>query len=111
MDKLFCFAQSMSSGKILGVFHDRRDSKWIVNFKKNIASAFQANYKGTAVTDETDSLSKHKSHYRLDTCRKFNFHRNQLKLDIQHHNIILKIKKIKNSLKAIFNKIWPKNKG
>uniref|UniRef100_A0A1X7TWI0 Vitellogenin domain-containing protein n=2 Tax=Amphimedon queenslandica TaxID=400682 RepID=A0A1X7TWI0_AMPQE len=64
MDKLFCFAQSMSSGKILGVFHDRRDSRWVVNFKKSIASAFQANYEGTAVTNETDSQSNHKSHYR-----------------------------------------------
>ena len=67
MDKLFCFAQSISSGEILGVFHDRREAKWVVNFKKNIASAFQANYKGTAVRNETDSQSKHRSHYRLDT--------------------------------------------
>ena len=64
--KLFCFAQSILSGKILGVFHDKREEKWVVNFKKNIASAFQANYEGTAVTDETDSQSKHKSHYRFD---------------------------------------------
>ena len=63
-NKWFCFAQSMSSGKVLGVFHPKVEEGWIVNFKKSIASAFQANYKGTTVTNETDSQSRHTSHYK-----------------------------------------------
>lgn len=64
LGKWFCFVQSTSSGAILGVFHAQKEENWIVNFKKNIASTFQANYKGTAVATETDSQSKHKSHYK-----------------------------------------------
>ena len=63
MDGWFCFAQSSTSGKVLGVFHDTKEKEGIVNFKKSIASAFQANYEGTTVTNETDSQSKHTSHY------------------------------------------------
>ena len=64
MNKWFCFAQSTSSGKIIKVFHPSDEKEWIVNFKKSIASAFQANYKNTEVADETDSQSRHKSHYK-----------------------------------------------
>uniref|UniRef100_A0A1X7TF72 Vitellogenin domain-containing protein n=1 Tax=Amphimedon queenslandica TaxID=400682 RepID=A0A1X7TF72_AMPQE len=64
LGRWFCFVQSSTTGKIRDVFHDKRDSEWVVNFKKNIASAFQANYKGSAVTNETDSQSNHKSHYK-----------------------------------------------
>ena len=64
LDKWFCFAQSSKTGKILGVFHPKEEKEWIVNFKKSIASTFQANYRGTPVTTETDSQSKHKSHYK-----------------------------------------------
>ncbi|XP_019852446.1 PREDICTED: uncharacterized protein LOC109582237 [Amphimedon queenslandica] len=65
LDKWFCFAQSTSSGKVLGVFYGKGEEEWVVNFKRSIASAFQANYKGTAVTNETDSQSNHTSHYKL----------------------------------------------
>ena len=65
LDKWFCFAQSTSSGKVLGVFYGKGEEEWVVNFKKSIASAFQANYEGTAVTNETDSQSNHTSHYKL----------------------------------------------
>ena len=65
LDKWFCFAQSTSSGKVLGVFYGKGEEEWVVNFKKSIASAFQANYEGTAVTNETNSQSKHTSHYKL----------------------------------------------
>ena len=64
LNKWFCFAQSTSSGKIIKVFHPSDEKEWIVNFKKSIASAFQANYKNTEVADETDSQSRHKSHYK-----------------------------------------------
>uniref|UniRef100_A0A1X7UPJ7 Vitellogenin domain-containing protein n=1 Tax=Amphimedon queenslandica TaxID=400682 RepID=A0A1X7UPJ7_AMPQE len=63
LDKWFCFAQSSKTGKILGVFYPKKEKEWIVNIKKSIASTFQANYKGTTVATETDSQSKHKSHY------------------------------------------------
>ena len=64
MHKFFCFAQSTSSGKVLGVFYPKREKEWVVNIKRSIASAFQANYKETPVANETDSQSKHKSHYK-----------------------------------------------
>ena len=65
LDKWFCFAQSTLSGKVLGVFYGKEEEEWVVNFKKSITSAFQANYEGTTVTNETDSQSKHMSHYKL----------------------------------------------
>ena len=65
LDKWFCFAQSTSSGKVLGVFYGKGEEEWVVNFKKSITSAFQANYEGTTVTNETDSQSNHTSHYKL----------------------------------------------
>ncbi|XP_019853201.1 PREDICTED: uncharacterized protein LOC105313049 [Amphimedon queenslandica] len=64
LDKWFCFAQSSKTGKISGVFYPKKEKEWIVNIKKSIASTFQANYKGTTVATETDSQSKHKSHYK-----------------------------------------------
>ena len=63
MSKWFCFAQS-TTGKILGVFHPKNEDREIVNFKKAIASAFQANFRKTTERDERDSQSFHRSHYR-----------------------------------------------
>ena len=63
MDKWFCFAQSSMSGRVLEVFHAKEEKDWIVNFKKSIASAFQANYEGKTIVNETDSQSIHTSHY------------------------------------------------
>lgn len=63
MSKWFCFAQS-TTGKILGVFYPKNEDNEIVNFKKSIASTFQANFKGTTEEDEGDSQSFHRSHYR-----------------------------------------------
>ena len=63
MSKWFCFAQS-TSGKILGVFHPKNENREIVNFKKVIAAAFQANFRETPEECEGDSQSFHRSHYR-----------------------------------------------
>lgn len=63
MSRWFCFAQS-TTGKILGVFYPKNEDVEIVNFKKSIASTFQANFKGTTEEDEGDSQSFHRSHYR-----------------------------------------------
>ena len=63
MSKWFCFAQS-TTGKILGVFHPKNEENEIINFKKSIAAAFQANFKGTSEEDEGDSQTFHHSHYK-----------------------------------------------
>ena len=63
MSKWFCFAQS-TTGKILGVFHPKNEENEIINFKKTIAAAFQANFKGTTEEDEGDSQTFHHSHYK-----------------------------------------------
>uniref|UniRef100_A0A1X7UU63 Receptor expression-enhancing protein n=1 Tax=Amphimedon queenslandica TaxID=400682 RepID=A0A1X7UU63_AMPQE len=35
LDKWFCFAQSTSSGKVLGVFYGKGEEEWVVNFKRS----------------------------------------------------------------------------
>ena len=59
----FCFVQT-AEGKIVSVFHGKNDDADGINFKKSIAGAFQANFKGTSVEEETDPQSKHVSHYK-----------------------------------------------
>ena len=59
----FCFVQT-AEGKVVSVFHSRNENLEAVNFKKSIAAAFQANFKGTTQEEETDPQSKHISHYR-----------------------------------------------
>ena len=60
----FCFVQT-EDGKIVSVHHDPNERSQIVNFKKGIAAAFQANFKNTHVEVEEDTQSKHHSRYRL----------------------------------------------
>ena len=60
----FCFVQT-SEGQIVAVYHSQTEDNEAVNFKKGIAAAFQANFKGTAEETEIDPGSKHISHYRL----------------------------------------------
>ena len=60
----FCFLKNKEDGKIAIVFHPADEQQDVVNCKKSIASAFQANLKKTDVEDETDAQSHHKSHYR-----------------------------------------------
>ena len=49
----------------MAVYHSQTEDNEAVNFKKGIAAAFQANFKGTAEETEIDPGSKHLSHYRL----------------------------------------------
>lgn len=62
-DKEFCFLRG-KNGKIPKVYHPSNEEKYIINIKKSIASAYQANLKHTAVEDETDAQSHHLSHYK-----------------------------------------------
>lgn len=59
----FCFIQT-SEGKVVLVAHDPNEKPAVVNLKKAIASAFQANFKNTAREEEEDAQSRHISHYR-----------------------------------------------
>ena len=49
----------------MSVQHRPEEKTSIVNFKKGIAAAFQANFKKTVEEVEEDTQSKHISHYRL----------------------------------------------
>ena len=60
---MFCFVRT-ESGKIPAVYHPETDSVEVVNTKKSIAAAFQANFRGTELEPEEDPQSAHFSHYR-----------------------------------------------
>ena len=60
---VFCFLKGKEDGKIPIVYHPKDEKPDVVNYKKSIVSAFQVNLKHTAVEDETDAQSHHKSHY------------------------------------------------
>ena len=62
----FCFVQT-SDGKIVAVHHASNENNDAVDFKKSIAAAFQANFKGTEQEEEDDPQSDHISHYRYYT--------------------------------------------
>lgn len=67
MSQWFCFVQT-EDGKIVAVQHPSKENTEVVNFKKNIAAAFQANFKGTADEVEEDTMSLHHSYYRFVLC-------------------------------------------
>ena len=67
----FCYAQS-DEGQVVSVFHSQDEDMEAVNFKKGIAAAFQANFRGTEEAVEIDSQSKHMSHYRFAHCFSMN---------------------------------------
>lgn len=64
LSEWFCFIQS-NEGKILSVQYSPTEAREVVNIKKGIAAAFQANFKKTEVEVEQDIQSKHYSHYRF----------------------------------------------
>ena len=64
MSQWFCFVRN-SNGKVVGILHPVDEDSDVVNFKKSIAAAFQANFAGTQDENETDSQSHHTSHYRF----------------------------------------------
>ena len=47
----------------MAVYHSPSDNDQAVMFKKGIAAAFQANFRGTNEEEETDPGSSHTSHY------------------------------------------------
>ena len=59
----FCFVQT-EDGKVVEVYHPKDELPDIANFKKSIAAAFQANFKGTEEETEVDPQSVHMAHYR-----------------------------------------------
>ena len=63
MSQRFCFVRN-EIGKVLSVFHPPDESSDVVNFKKTLVSAFQANFAETGEEEEIDSQSRHTSHYR-----------------------------------------------
>ena len=63
LNNTFCFLQT-KHGNILAVQYNRNESDDVINLKKRIAAAFQANFGDTPKVIEVDPLSKHWSHYR-----------------------------------------------
>lgn len=59
----FCFVQT-DDGKVVAVHHASTELDDAINFKKSIAAAFQANFKGTEQEEEADPQSNHIAHYR-----------------------------------------------
>ena len=59
----FHFAQT-EDGSIPATYYSREEKGEIVNTKKAIVSAFQANFLGTKVKEEADLQSMHKAIYR-----------------------------------------------
>ena len=58
----FRFVQT-EDGSIPVTLFSREEDHEIVNIKKAVVSAFQANFKGTAVKEEADPQSLHKAEY------------------------------------------------
>ena len=50
----FCFVQS-GDGHVVSVIHSVNEEAEVVNIKKGIAAAFQANFRGTPEEIETDT--------------------------------------------------------
>ena len=59
----FCFVQT-EDGKVVAVHHASNEDEVAISFKKSIAAAFQANFKGTDEEKEIDPQSDHIAHYR-----------------------------------------------
>ena len=59
----FFFVQT-EDGSIPTTFYSREEEKEVVNIKKAIVSAFQANFEGTKEKEEADPQSLHKAKYR-----------------------------------------------
>ena len=62
MSGKFCFIRN-DAGTIVSVIHPPDEKTDVVNFKKTITSAFQANFVKKDTVKETDSQSNHTSHY------------------------------------------------
>ena len=62
MKDWFHFIQT-EDGSVPSVRHSREQDKEIVNIKKAVVSAFQANFLRTKVKEESDPQSQHTSRY------------------------------------------------
>ena len=62
MQGWFEFVQS-EDGSIPVIRHSRDEDPEVINIKKAVVSAFQANFKGTKVKEEADPQSHHKAEY------------------------------------------------
>ena len=62
MSGKFCFIRN-DAGTIVSVIHPPDEKIDVINFKKTITSAFQANFAKTDTMMESDSQSNHTSHY------------------------------------------------
>ena len=65
-DKLkgeFCYIQTRS-GRIVSIHYSPTDSEEVINIKRGIAGAFQANFHSQDLVEEVDPGSTHISHYR-----------------------------------------------
>ena len=62
MKAWFKFVQTQD-GSVPAVLHSREENSEVLNVKKAIASAFQANFLGTGVKEEADPQSTHKAEY------------------------------------------------
>ena len=62
MQGWFEFVQT-EDGSIPVIRHSREEDPEIINIKKSVVSAFQANFKGTKVKEEADPQSHHKAKY------------------------------------------------
>ena len=65
----FCFLKETESGKIPEVHYLKNEKLEVVNIKRSIVSAFQANFKHTTIEYETDAQSHHQSHYEYALLR------------------------------------------
>ena len=60
----FQFVQT-TDGAIPATYFSREEDQEVVNIKKAVVSAFQANFIGTEVTEESDVQSLHQANYRF----------------------------------------------
>jgi hypothetical protein len=65
MSGWFKFVQT-EDGSVPAVFHNNGDDSGIINFKKAISAAFQANFKGTSRKVEADPQSLHVAEYMYE---------------------------------------------
>ena len=59
----FCFVQT-GDGKIAYVIYSAKENPQVVNIKKGIVSAFQANFGNDLSREETDVSGSHRASYR-----------------------------------------------
>ena len=59
----FCYVQT-ENGKIVSIHYSPTEDKDVVNVKRGITGAFQANFNNQKEVEESDPGSSHISHYK-----------------------------------------------